>query len=149
MTTIACRDGIMAADSAVWRGGMLVEKNATKIVQCCGSLIACAGDASYQEAFLKWFINGEKKDSVPPQPDEDSTCVALRLDRDGSMYIYFWPAFYPILVKNEHQAIGSGEQIAMAAMELGKTAIEAVELACTLDQSTRGPVKWDSFKKEG
>ena len=43
-------------------------------------------------------------------------------------------------VESSFHAVGSGRDFAIAAMHLGKTAREAVELACLYDIYTGGPI---------
>jgi hypothetical protein len=49
-------------------------------------------------------------------------------------------ALIPIPIKEGFHAVGSGRDFALSAMRLGRTAREAIELACEFDVFTGGPI---------
>ena len=52
MTIIAYRDGVMAADTATWQGGVMIGDRSKKIMRTPeGFLIACAGELSVISEF--------------------------------------------------------------------------------------------------
>jgi ATP-dependent protease HslVU (ClpYQ) peptidase subunit len=55
--------------------------------------------------------------------------------------------FHPDAVTDEHYAIGTGAHAALAAMRCGKTAEEAVEIACDIDTNSGPPVQTHMLKQ--
>lgn len=65
---------------------------------------------------------------------------SLVMTRDGTYMIGH--SVINRIHKNDFIAFGSGEYVAQSAMEAGKTAYEAVELACRVKYSCGGPIKY-------
>lgn len=99
-----------------------------------GSLAAGAGVSASVYAAIQWAIGGRQGDA----PDLDGSCV-LFLRPDGSLWLADgrWPEF-PLADK--YAAIGSGCMSAQTAMRLGLSAVEAVRIACEIDDGTSAPV---------
>lgn len=139
MTTIAFKNGIVAADTGMTTGGSQIS-NMVKIVQNdSGDVLGGCGDASLIYAFQRWFLGGEKEQRPEVRKDGDrdnGTAVIFRatgeiLQYDSYGYHAFSAPFY---------AIGSGRCEALGAMCVGATAEEAVRAAIQLDDSTFGDV---------
>ena len=65
MTIIAYRDGVMAADTATWQGGVMIGDRSKKIMRTPeGFLIACAGELSVISKFRAWAKSGFKEDET-------------------------------------------------------------------------------------
>ena len=134
MTTIAYRDGILAADTRMTQGSALVG-NVVKIVRRKkdGALAGGAGDCSWVQSFHRWVLRGEKGDLDPPGDDSKGLLITRKKIElfEASGPVEFNPPFF---------AMGSGRDFAMGAMAAGASAEEAVRLAMQLDAFTGGDV---------
>lgn len=128
MTTIAWDGQTLAADRRVCADGALY-RTALKIHTVPGGYIACCGDVGQIHKFLSWY-RGRCKDEAP----ELDNFGALALVH-GKLSLWDGDAEMPC-EWGEKLAIGSGTTWAQAAMDFGKTAIEAVEYAATRDNGT-------------
>lgn len=141
MTTVAYRDGKMAGDSGDTRGN-LITPSAVKVFEVEGHLIGLAGTASIAASLVN-FIR-ENGAAYFPKPEriqsENDGVWALVVTPDRKVYRYDGYG-HPIEVLGEFHALGSGSDLALAAMEMGATASRAVEIACKYDTSTCGPVR--------
>lgn len=143
MTTIAYRDGVLAADSraadqtvksyGIQKLYRLKKKGA--IIGTAGSIVKC-------QAFVKWYAN--KRHRAPKLEDDDLSAIVLH--RDGRVELFEdsvesieWNPAEPL-------AVGTGAPAALAAMACGKTAAEAVEIACRIDPDSEGPVVSESWR---
>lgn len=138
MTTIAYKNGILAADSQETHGEMPVFSR--KLYRHANGWIATAGDSIPSLAMVAWWQDGHKESDRPDYPDDasficmiwesgglyviDRDCIALRILLED-------PAYF---------AIGTGADLAMGAMAAGATAERAVSIACKLDINTGLPV---------
>lgn len=131
MTTIAAslRHKQIAADSMCSGEGYfyLVDK----IFQGEHSWFGAAGEWHQ----IQKFLHGMEKDEVDP----DLEVTVLEIREDG-LYMYDQTPV-PFKINNEYYAIGSGAPYALAAMYLGKSPAEAVEVAALFDPGTRAPIK--------
>jgi hypothetical protein len=160
MTTIAYRDGVLAADSCVTvsseEGGsrrsncvklfrkfvsLLGQKaDGTPLVSTQDVLIAVAGESGPGMVFVDAIYD--------PRHDEDETrtlftnagadFTALVLTRNGLFEYDGWYRGEHVIVP--FWAIGSGSKVALGAMELDASAANAVRAAIRWDAHTRGPV---------
>jgi ATP-dependent protease HslVU (ClpYQ) peptidase subunit len=138
MTTIAFKDGILAADSQETHGEMPVF--CRKIYRHNHGWMAVAGESMPALVMTAWWQAGHKDEEKPEFADDasfvclihdggqlfviDRDCVALRILLED-------PRFF---------AIGTGADLAMGAMAAGAGAAEAVRLACKLDINSGLPV---------
>lgn len=140
MTTIAYRDGVLAADS------MLTGYDAD-----CGSVTkirrnrhgwiggAC-GNAGSISLFMDWFLNTAARVDVKPPPSVSDNAADGFVVVPGDR-VFFWsgaPALWPVIAP--FHAIGSGMRFAMGAMAMGANAREAVEVARKFDVYTGGRI---------
>jgi len=137
MTTIAYRDGVLAADTQITCGGT-IGGYAQKAFRKGAVLYATAGSSGPGEAFRNWLEGGMKGDAPDMAEDKDS---------DGHGYIF--PGGDRVVwrynkVWASHSApffaYGSGADIALGAMAMGATAEEAVRVAAKFDTGTGGEV---------
>lgn len=132
MTTIAWDGKTLAADSRCTSSGLPYRVN-----KCCrlsdGMLFAGAGTMSAYDAVRQWLEN------KGPRPEALKDFTGLLIDTDSSIWLMDETANrYEIFAS--FFAIGSGRDFAIAAMALGKSALEAVELASRFDVWTGGPL---------
>jgi hypothetical protein len=151
MSTIAFDGYGIAADTRVTVGdGEIFQGHVCKIlIGPHRSAVAVVGPTSdgFREAILGWLESEPwRKGGVDPQKIpgghlEDCSWAAYWMPMSDPGAV-FWmsrnmPA--PLRLVGPH-AIGTGREYAMAAMMLGKSAAEAVALACKLDSGSGLPL---------
>lgn len=130
MTTIACRDGLMAADSQATEDGLVTRTH--KLYRVKSAIIGGAGCPYSTEAFALWWADKRKS-----KPDLDDDWEAIVMERDK---VTFWNSkLQSLRVAEPYAAIGSGATAALVAMDLGASAAEAVEAAAKRDAHSSGP----------
>jgi ATP-dependent protease HslVU (ClpYQ) peptidase subunit len=128
VTTVAWDGKTLAADRQV-SSGSAVYRATGKLHAIPGGVIGCCGSVPQIQRALNWIRAGMKGDA--PELDEFGAISVI----DGEVAI--WDDETPIPIgAGERIAIGSGGSWAMAAMDFGKSAIEAVEYAATRDHDT-------------
>lgn len=157
MTTIAYRDGIMAADSCVTHSseeGGSRRANCIKLfrkfvtlqlpghtgVEIQDVLVGVSGESGPGMVFVDSIFDARHDIDETRRlfTDGSADFTALVLTRNGLFEYDGWYRGEHVL---EHfWAIGSGTKVALGAMEVGATAPEAVFAACRWDANTRGPV---------
>lgn len=136
MTTIAYRDGIIAADLQSGngnRGGTMHKIGRDKI----GSLIGGCGDAPMVYQLVRWFVEG-RQNPMPPVygkfGNDDYDVHAFIIDPDKRTYRVEPAGVFEIMA--EYLAMGSGSAYALGAMAAGADARKAVECATLHDIHT-------------
>lgn len=131
MTCIAWDGKALAADKRATCGGMIC--TVTKIFKVDNLLVGGAGELPFVLAMVEWVRNGRKAEAFPvdQRGDKDWQPV-LVIEADSTPSLYERTPF-PVRYEQPHIAIGSGREFARAAMHLGKSAREAVEVASALD----------------
>lgn len=152
MTTIAAKDGIMCSDSCWTDSNWLQGTSANKITRLkSGALLGEAGDND-SRAVVKLLQNVKSFDQLPSALDlaeckVDYAAVMLfptgemaqiTIERDQTVEMAYIAGAWP--VNRGCTAVGSGAAVAMGAMKAGKTAREAVAIACDLDPNSKLPV---------
>lgn len=129
MTTIAYKDGVMACDSqADW---YYKEDGFKKIYKKGEILIGFAGSYGQGILFCDWILGkGEK-----PGNTDDLFAIVVK---NGKCYQYD-RTLVPLPCE-PYVAIGSGSKFAIAAMDCGKGAKKAIEVAKRRDVDTGGKV---------
>ena len=129
MTVIAWDGKTLAADKmavvGTHKGG-----TTTKIFRWEGGLCGLAGGMAQGLAVIDWLQNGADKDSFPKDPEHESSILVITNCRK---VLYYEDSPIALPFENTFHAIGSGRDYALAALYLGKSAKEAVEIACQLD----------------
>jgi ATP-dependent protease HslVU (ClpYQ) peptidase subunit len=153
MTTIAYKDGIMACDSKCTDdyGAFLTRTH--KIYRLAnGALLGTAGDADARE--LMELLGKSTVKRLPSRKElADTKCrfdgiMAFQNGRVFGVTIYQndmgseteW-AGQIVEIEERMAAVGSGYQFALGAMSAGRSAAEAVTVACRYDSYSQGPVK--------
>ena len=158
MTTIACKNGVMACDSCWTDSNWLVGTSKNKITKLkSGALLGEAGDND-SRAVTKLLQNVKSFAQMPTAmeiaecrvdyaaiilfPNGDMAQVSIERHGSGDMsYIAnAWP------VNRGMSAVGSGAAVAIGAMAAGKTAGQAVAIACAWDPNSKLPVHEASVK---
>lgn len=141
MTTIAYKDGVLAADTAC-RAGWLIEGSVVKIVRAGPILAAACGGSALCERFLDWVrrgCRGEPPDMGAADAKEAWQATGLLFLPDQAV-IRFDPALPPLAVLAPIYAAGSGRDVALGAMHAGAPAARAVQIAILLDGGSGGYV---------
>lgn len=132
MTTIAFRDGVLAADSLVtngngWCGEVDKIGRAPK-----GGLWGISGSLCYLDGYLKWLANEEGE----PLAAKETSLILVR--SDGA--VREWCEVGWVDVRAPFYAFGSGEQYAMGAMASGASAEASVRIAARYDTKSGGEI---------
>jgi len=140
MSTIAYRNGMMAADtgmtSAYGARGLFTEKIRRRID---GALAGAVGGAAFCAKFLDWFMAGSEGD--PPKGERipnGGADMGLVVQADGALRLFEPEGSFP--VRADYLAIGSGSAEARGAMYAGADAQGAVAAAIHHDDGTYGGV---------
>jgi hypothetical protein len=155
MTTIAYKAGIMACDSC-WSYDDGVDSLQTKIKRLkSGALLGSAGDNDSRE--LERLLDSAK---IPSQLPTKGQIMAIRVDYLGILVLpkgrvykigathqseANWNAEFKEDVglweiSGDFTSVGTGSRWAMGAMAAGKSAVDAVRIACRFDLNSRAPV---------
>jgi len=136
MTVICYKAGVLAADRLVSPDQGLI----TKIGRNGnGDIAGFAGTVAIGQKWMRAFVSDA--DELPvlhSSSDKDSTACILIIRASGHVellepdgYVHYEAPFY---------AVGSGANLALAAMEAGASAKRAVEIASKYDANTGGGV---------
>ena len=135
MTTIAYHheSGTLAADGRLTRGALIVTDNADKFnIAQNGDILALAGDVSVCDALTE---------SWPDVPKKKGNCRGFAVVDGCVFYVNMYQSNITKHLCSCSDAVGSGEEYALAALDLGATAREAVEAAARRDIYTGGKVR--------
>ncbi|WDG77350.1 proteasome subunit beta [Pseudomonas chlororaphis] len=137
MTTIAYKDGVIAYDSRVTRGSLIDHDDYEKLIHRNGHQFLFAGCGADFPALMDEFF-GVKASDKPL--DANGLVVTngrlCQIGRDAESG--FW---LDEVWMERSFAIGSGRDFALAAMDMGATAKEAVEAAAKRDAYTGGTIR--------
>ena len=137
MTTIAYRDGVLAADTRVSTGGIM-DCEIIKIARNSdGDLAGASGDAGFSAEFLRWFLGGEKQNTPVPKK-ENNPYEGLIFRSSGEINVFDEGGVCQVTAP--YYASGSGVCIALGAMAYGADAEQAVRMAMKHDVSTGGEI---------
>lgn len=148
MTTIAYRDGIMAADSGSWQGGAS-HGWAMKLARGKdGVLYGVAGNAPEAMGFLAWVNSGYEGEQpkAEPLPDGGNAFIVLAVAPGGPVRL--------IAARGEESydapyfAIGAGAPTAFGAFHAGASAYDAIEAAKEHGEGAFGAVRTISHEEE-
>ena len=151
MTTIAYRDGILAADSRVTYGEhqtarihtckKLFRKRVTQGKKSFDVIIATAGESSPGLVFVDWYGSGKPVPDLFLHLGGDFLCLVLTPSGLFEYDVYCRGEE----VSDDFYAIGSGAGPALGAMHCGKSAVEAVRIAARIDPYTGGRINSESL----
>jgi hypothetical protein len=135
VTTVAYRDGIMAADTqATWDGN---KTRCHKLYRLpCGGVMGGCGTAAGVKRAAIWLIGGRKG-----KPPKIPNCDLLIAFGDGRV-VTVTDRHWTFVDELGPIAIGSGQQAALCAMRhFEASAEEAVYAAASVDTYTSAPVE--------
>ena len=136
MTTICYRDGVLAADTAVFDRGVYCGQAEKIAASPCGTVGGGAGALGDISMFLDWLRTG-CEGSPPPLIDQDSECIWIK--PDGSTG-WIGHNSKPTKIESPYFAAGSGFRVGLGAMAFGASAEQAVCICADLDNMTRRPL---------
>lgn len=131
MTVVAWDGKVLAAD----KRGLLSDCAwpVTKIHRVGLDAFACiVGPVDQGMETLAWYRSGADPAAFPASRRTDNWSPFTVIHRDGRISRYEQTP-YPVEYHTERYADGSGRAYAIAAMECGRSAVEAVEIACRYD----------------
>jgi hypothetical protein len=134
MTTIAIKDGLVAADTQLSGGNYVVRASKLFRLPDGGVATAC-GEWGKAYPALLWLQNGEQGEA-PDFRGADITIV--RPDHTIELAYGSFPAF-PIM--DRIYASGCGYDLARSAMARGLSPLEAVQEAVGLDEASSEPIQ--------
>ena len=139
MTTIAYRDGIMVSDTLLSSGPNRcgeIQKSGRTVD---GYLWAVAGSACLIADFRDW---AERRDGNPYEiTDRESNFILIT--PQGKVREWWGSGWCQ--TDGEFFAWGSGDSVALGAMAVGASAVEAVAAAFRIDKSTGGKMTVSSI----
>lgn len=133
MTTAAYRDGIIAADTQLTHGKH-IKGTCHKIVELRDGLVYVAACDLRDEEVFKDILLDKLEEFHEFKKDFEAIVF-----KDGSLYMAYQNSILSPLTQS-YIAIGTGWEIAMAAMMRGDSAEEAVKLAAAMDIYTSEPI---------
>jgi len=126
VTVIAWDGRTLAADKRATSGGGIV-RTVTKIERHEDALLAITGEFDVAAEMRQWWKSGADAEKFPPKARED--VATLIVIRQGRIETYCGGP-YSMRIEDYRCAFGSGRDFAEAAMHCGKSAAEAVAVAC-------------------
>lgn len=138
MTTIAYRNGIIAADTGITCGSTrdcFAEKIAKRKD---GAVAGACGELWWISAFLKWFKDGG--DQVQSPGVNGNTGFIATKRRVLTVFEAENNNTYTYEVTAPYYAIGSGRMVALGAMHAGAHPVDAVKAAIAHNDGTYGRV---------
>lgn len=137
MTTVATDGQSMAADGQVSdHCETIVDHKREKVRRLSdGRIVGAAGSAFDAVSWAAWLESGKEGDC----PIDSDLFVGLILNKDGTV---LWVDHKGREVAATPPcAIGSGQDLALGAMDAGATPGEAVNIACKRDPGSGGRIK--------
>lgn len=137
MTTIVYHreDGQIAIDSRCCSGGVINTDSYNKTIKNNSGLWFLCGATCDIEDFIKL----KKNDSVSKELELEVS--GLRVSNGIVYYVFMNEGVFCEQIQCHDIALGSGRDFALAAMDFGKSAKEAVKYAMTRDVYTGGRVR--------
>lgn len=161
MTTVAFKDSWMASDSKCTDEFGAFFSRVPKIYRLSnGALLGAAGDADIRDVLA--ILDKATHKKLPSRrelADTHTECSAILAFPSGHVFAveigptvigdvdFEWQAEV-VECLERWIAVGSGAQFAMGAMAAGKSAADAVHVACRFDSFSQAPVKSVAVKPE-
>lgn len=136
MTTIAWDGETLCADRMGCRGGLKYETQKLFEIengQAPHSIHFFAWTGDHQDAIqIRHWLEGKEQEKPKFEPNSGS---GIFIDREGKAF-RMESKLVRLEILGKFDAVGSGRDFAIAAMHLGKCAIEAVGVAALFDDGT-------------
>ena len=137
MTTIAYRDGVLAADTLVTEQGRICG-HTKKIRVHKGVLWGTTGCLIHQGQFDSWMLSGMR--GAPPSMKTEANATSSAILIADQHLLTFDDHGWDAMPLPEFYAVGSGGPIALGAMAAGASAAEAVACAARFDVYSGGSI---------
>lgn len=134
MSIIAWDGRTIAADKQATNNGFRHVTTKLHRSRCGVFVFAYTGDQDSAEGVRHWFEEGADADKYPAYQNDEKRWARLIVLTEQSMCIYERTP-YPLAVEDSFMAWGAGRDYAIGALACGKSAREAVEVACRFDIS--------------
>lgn len=127
MTVIAWDGKTLAADKRLSSDNLAL--TVTKIRRVGNRLVGVAGDFIAGLQLIESLEKTAKRGRAVPPADDEYEVQMLVIERNKPPMLFLTEGT-PVVLEEPFVAIGSGRDLALAAMHCGKSAVEAVEIAC-------------------
>ena len=134
MSVVAWDGKTLAADKQATNSGLRVTTTKLRRLKDHNSdtVIAWTGDQDHGETVALWYSRGAIPADWPEcQKDRDAWARLIVASPSGAFFFERQPV--PIKVEDKFAAWGSGRDYALGALACGKSARQAVEVACRFD----------------
>lgn len=149
MTTIAYKDGVMVSDTQGTAWGHYITGPYTKIFKHNDYIVGCSGDLSVFKFMDRLLLEHEIKKLLDTKYLKENKLLKIMKKLHNNNYlmivnnkkeIFSLQEYGFIKISSKYWSIGSGKEIALTAMYLGKSAKESVKIASKLDCFTNSKV---------
>lgn len=134
MTTVAYKNGVMAADRAISGSGHIGTARKVWKRKSDGALVGGCGTVSVIQKWAEWFLTGERGNSPGLGSDEDSASQMMVVRPNGTVENH--DRYGRAVFEAPYYAIGSGTDYALGAMAFGASARQAVASSMKHDHCT-------------
>jgi hypothetical protein len=137
MTTIAYSHSKkeLAVDSRLTEGSLIVTDKDEKFVRCSRRVFVLCGDYNASNQLVDVYLGRGPK---PDKPDLDATAILIE---NGLVYaLNYAEGEIDKWLLDHDSCFGSGGAFALAALDFGRDAKEAVAYAATRDSHTGGKI---------
>lgn len=149
MTTIALKDNILAADTQLTVDDTKILSDDKITILNKHTIFAGSGETRAIHIAQKFFAlddwRNRERPEIAKEKDEDNPLDAILIFKGQAFIVDRY--LLPDLVKHPFIAVGSGWKFAMAGMQQGMSAIDAVEFASQFDLYTNNKVRWLNVKE--
>lgn len=136
MTTIAYKDGVIAYDSRLTNYGTIISDSFNKRITSDGVHFFPSGDYSNIAKMIECYFNRgtptADTDGIGAFIVDAGQVMRAGINTEGS----FWT-----MDAMDTEAIGTGADHALTAMDMGASAAEAVRMAAKRDSATGGRIR--------
>lgn len=129
MTTVAFKEGILAADTQITEGDVKYYGRKIEILPD-GRVVATSGNVDDGILFVDWLLGGRKK---APRLKKGFEGIVIEVDGTWNKY---YKECMPVKHDDPIYSFGSGWAVARTGMLCGLTAYQAVQLAGEIDNNT-------------
>lgn len=136
MSVVVWDGKTLAADKRASNGSLIFTTTKIRLLDRNSGdvLLGWTGDQDSGEMMAKWYTNGAEPNEWPEcQKDKDAWCRLIVVNAAGAAFYERQPV--AIRVEDAFAAWGSGRDFALAALYLGKSAIDAVLIAGHFDNA--------------
>ena len=128
-------DTLIACDTMRWSHTKKVAKSPD------GYLMGAAGDMIFVRKFIDWGMMEDREEYNPPV-DKHSAGVLVTPQKEILLYE---GTTNPTKILSDYICLGSGSAVALGAIYMGASAVEAVNAAIKYDGACEGPVTVEKF----